>query len=381
MLASSSPTYYLLTKLVSEAMKTLSLFCLLLALQGCFAPPVTQNKEEEKSDEPSENLEDYMEYHRYLREVVNALESDPEFRQKLEKATEDDIRSGKIAGELEFVSHNVRTRLDEIKRTELQRLRKGMDRIRQIEQNNELDDPIHHHLDQTNPHTFEIEDLKKLIAKTTEDLAEADKKRREEFKEYEMQKELEKQKKLNSSTVEEREKLEKQFQEQEEKHKKHVPLHEPGHKKQLEEVWEEQDHMQQEFDPKTFFTLHDLDGNNLWDQDEVKALFIKELDKMYAAGAPEDDMRERAEEMERMRETVFREIDVNRDGFIDFEEFMAQTKKNEFQQDHGWQSLDQQKPYTNEELEAYIRSQQVSVFNPFSRKLFKTTTKFFQIVV
>lgn len=152
-----------------------------------------------------------MEYHRYLREVVSALESDPEFRQKLEKATEDDIRSGKIAGELEFVSHNVRTRLDEIKRTELQRLRKSMDKIRQFEENNDLSDPVHHHLDQENPHTFEIEDLKKLIAKTTEDLAEADRKRREEFKQYEMQKEIEKLKKLNSTTGEEHEKLEKMY--------------------------------------------------------------------------------------------------------------------------------------------------------------------------
>lgn len=33
-----------------------------------------------------------MEYHRYLKEVVQALESDPEFRAKLEKADEDDIR-------------------------------------------------------------------------------------------------------------------------------------------------------------------------------------------------------------------------------------------------------------------------------------------------
>lgn len=38
------------------------------------------------------------------------------------------------------------------------------------------------HLDHENEHTFEIEDLKKLIKKTSEDLAEADKKRREEFK-------------------------------------------------------------------------------------------------------------------------------------------------------------------------------------------------------
>lgn len=33
-----------------------------------------------------------MEYHRYLKEVVDALESDPQFREKLEKAEEADIR-------------------------------------------------------------------------------------------------------------------------------------------------------------------------------------------------------------------------------------------------------------------------------------------------
>lgn len=38
------------------------------------------------------------------------------------------------------------------------------------------------HLDHANPHTFEIEDLKKLIKKTSADLEEADKKRQKEFK-------------------------------------------------------------------------------------------------------------------------------------------------------------------------------------------------------
>jgi murein L,D-transpeptidase YcbB/YkuD len=151
----------------------------------------------------------------------------------------------------------------------------------------------------------------------------------------------------------------------EEKHKKHEKLHEPGHKAQLEEVWQEQDQMQQEFDPKTFFMLHDVDSNGLWDQDEVKALFIKELEKMYVAGEPEDDMRERAEEMERMRESVFKEVDVNRDGFIDYEEFLAQTKRNDFQQDHGWQGLDERRPYTDEELQEYIRQHQAANQVPY----------------
>lgn len=40
----------------------------------------------------------------------------------------------------------------------------------------------HEHIDHENEHTFEIEDLKKLILKTSQDLAEADKQRRDEFK-------------------------------------------------------------------------------------------------------------------------------------------------------------------------------------------------------
>lgn len=340
-------------------MKTCILLSLTLLLQTCFAPPVTQTKQENEPDSGYGGLEDYMEYHRYLKEVVNALESDPDFRVKLEKADENEIKSGKIADELQFVSHHVRTRLDEIKRVELQRLRELTEKKIKLEkgQGNAIDeDPTHHHLDQDNPHTFEIEDLKKLIKKTTEDLAEADKLRKDEFKQYEMEKEYQKLEKLNHTNGNEREKLEKEFQELEQKHKKHEKLHQPGHKAQLEEVWEEQDQMQQDFDPKTFFMLHDIDGNGLWDQEEVKALFIKELDKMYQQGAPEDDMRERVEEMERMRESVFNEMDVNRDQFIDYNEFLRQTKSTDFKQDNGWQGLDEQtRPYTDEELAEYIR--------------------------
>lgn len=54
----------------------------------------------------------------------------------------------------------------------------------------------------------------------------------------------------------------------------------------------------------------------MWDQDEVKALFLKELDKLYAQGAPQSDLLKRAEEMERMREHVFNEADLNKDGLL-----------------------------------------------------------------
>jgi hypothetical protein len=60
-----------------------------------------------------------------------------------------------------------------------------------------------------------------------------------------------------------------------------------------------------------------------------------ELDKVYDPNAPEDDMREREEEMERMREYAFQESDVNKDRLISYDEFMTETKKAEFDGNDG----------------------------------------------
>lgn len=107
--------------------------------------------------------------------------------------------------------------------------------------------------------------------------------------------------------------------------------------------------------------LVDLDSNGVWDQNEVKALFVKELDKVYQQGIPEDDMRERAEEMERMREHVFNEADRNKDGLIDFQEFIDQTKRDEFQKDPGWDTVDTEKVYTHEEYLEFERRRQEEI--------------------
>lgn len=98
-------------------------------------------------------------YDRYLREVIEVLETDPHFREKLQTANAEDIRvcsdvlensrslflialftlriclgvffcvvavlhqNGHLSNELDLVSHHVRTRLDELKRQEVSRLR------------------------------------------------------------------------------------------------------------------------------------------------------------------------------------------------------------------------------------------------------------------
>ncbi|XP_017059098.1 nucleobindin-2 [Drosophila ficusphila] len=331
------------------------------------ALPVTQNKKDPKAEESSTpataDVETALEYERYLREVVEALEADPEFRKKLDKAPEADIRSGKIAQELDYVNHHVRTKLDEIKRREVERLRELANQAYEL--SNDIDRKhlkVSQHLDHENEHTFEIEDLRKLIQKTSDDLAEADRKRRGEFKEYEMQKEFEREAQKKEMDEESRKKFEAEVKEKEQKHKDHEKLHHPGNKAQLEDVWEKQDHMDKnDFEPKTFFSIHDVDSNGYWDEAEVKALFVKELDKVYQSDLPEDDMRERAEEMERMREHYFQETDTNHDGLISIEEFMMQTTKEEFQKDPEWETIDRQPQYTHEEYLEYERRRQEEV--------------------
>lgn len=57
---------------------------------------------------------------------------------------------------------------------------------------------------------------------------------------------------------------------------------------------------------------------------------------MYDPNAPEDDMVERYEEMNRMREHVMTEIDTNKDKMISFHEFIESTKNEQFNKDDGW---------------------------------------------
>ena len=68
-----------------------------------------------------------------------------------------------------------------------------------------------------------------------------------------------------------------------------------------------------------------------------------QLDKIYdARNSPdEDDPIERYEEMNRMREHIFGEIDQNKDFIITMEEFLAYTgkegDKDKFKEDEGWE--------------------------------------------
>ena len=86
-------------------------------------PEVKQGGDHAPAGNGSEQWDLGIEYNRYLQEVVQVLESDPEFRKKLEDSDVEKIRDGSIAEELKFVDHNLRTKLDDVKRKEVDRLR------------------------------------------------------------------------------------------------------------------------------------------------------------------------------------------------------------------------------------------------------------------
>ena len=119
-----------------------------------------------------------LEYEKYLKEVVSILEADPDFKKKLESARPEDVLDGTIAKELQNLNHSVRSRLDEAKRREMQRLRHLINK--QLQRNNQfkgkqmkdLDHELqlkiikstHQHMD-TKSVYFDSEDLNNLIRK------------------------------------------------------------------------------------------------------------------------------------------------------------------------------------------------------------------------
>ncbi|XP_076879908.1 nucleobindin-2a [Brachyhypopomus gauderio] len=347
--------------------KGLVAVCLVLPtlLLGSWAVPISVDKTkvkvpEETIQQAPQSADTGLHYDRYLREVIDFLEKDQHFREKLHNTDMEDIKQGKLAKELDFVSHHVRTKLDELKRQEVSRLRTLIKAKQDIDGGNDL--TVDHqvllkqfeYLNHMNPHTFEVEDLDRLIKSATSDLENFDKERHEEFKRYEMMKEHDRREHLKTLDDDGRKKEEEHYEEMRKKHADHPKVNHPGSQDQLKEVWEEADGLDPEdFDPKTFFNLHDTNGDGFFDEQELEALFTKELEKIYDPTNEEDDMVEMEEERLRMREHVMNEVDTNKDRLVSLDEFLIATKKKEFLEPDSWETLEQNQAYTEEEMREF----------------------------
>ncbi|XP_033485483.1 nucleobindin-2a [Epinephelus lanceolatus] len=338
---------------------------LLVQLLCSEAVPISMDKTkvqqpEIKTEEVPASVDTGLHYDRYLREVIDFLEKDQHFREKLHNTDMEDIKQGKLAKELDFVSHHVRTKLDELKRQEVSRLRTLIKAKQDLEGGNDI--AVDHqallkqfeYLNHMNPHTFEVDDLDRLIKSATKDLENYDKERHEEFKKYEMMKEHDRREHLKTLDEDERKKEEEHYEEMRKKHADHPKVNHPGSQNQLKEVWEEADGLDPEdFDPKTFFNLHDTNGDGFFDEQELESLFTKELEKIYDPTNEEDDMVEMEEERLRMREHVMNEVDSNKDRLVSLDEFLVATKKKEFLEPDSWETLEQNQAYTDEEMREF----------------------------
>ncbi|UJR36200.1 hypothetical protein I4U23_028933 [Adineta vaga] len=345
-------------------------FCTLLVVIG--APPVNENAKRGKArppsnvNEDSDDVLDSLEYGRYLKEVVEILESDPNFKKKLEKASPDDIKSGNIAEHLSLVQHHIRTQLDEAKQREMSRLRDLVGRkIRNLSEKQRLalsranlngkriQQFLPQHIDHETSDTFNEADLERLIRHASKDLDEIDRKREQEFKEYEMQKEYQRRIKLAKLTAEERRRLEQLHRETLEKKKRHRQVNHPGSVDQMEEVWKKVDKLDaNQFTPKSFFKLHDINGDNLLDEGEIEAIMLKEAAKIHE-DTPDGDPVEEEEEMDRMREHVMKEFDKNNDRMLSLDEFERGINGKEAKNDQGWKSIEDNPVFSDQEFQRF----------------------------
>lgn len=149
-------------KYMFEMWRNLALICLVIVVLAvlCVAPPVP--KENAKEDEEPKGDPEYA---RYLKQVIEVLEEDDDYVQRLLNASEDELRTGKVAEDLDLVKHTVRTKLDELKRQEIERQR--MIRRQMNDHLNGLKEregwnPV---FDDDNPNFFGPEDFKKLLKK------------------------------------------------------------------------------------------------------------------------------------------------------------------------------------------------------------------------
>jgi len=242
-------------------------------------------------------------------------------------ATSADIKNGIVERTLSRIHPDIRTKLDEVKRSIISEYKQKLKKAK-------LDDNIPKDL-----YKFSDDDLKHLLKERQERLKSMDETRRKQFHKYELEKELKHKMMLRAMNEYDRKVQEALDAENVDKMKENQKkLHHPGNKKAMEEAWMADGFDKESFNPKTFFKLHDLNGDNEWDPFELEAVFEKEVEALFE-GLNDIDEREKSEEVSRMREHVVKHLDTNEDGMVGLEEFLAFAKGKEFDHEDPWDTV------------------------------------------
>ncbi|VDM21627.1 unnamed protein product [Hydatigera taeniaeformis] len=154
--------------------------------------------------------------------------------------------------------------------------------------------------------------------------------------EVELMKVLERWEAHINDTAAVREKAQHDFELAKKSHPKPGRFHEPGSRAQEREQWQKGDDMpEDEFDPRAFFIMHDLNSDGVWDTEEMDAMLSAQI------GQIDEDEPERQDEYRvQMRRKMLEVMDRNGDGLIDYKEHMKHSTSPDGMNDGGWEPDD-----------------------------------------
>ncbi|KAL5109128.1 Nucleobindin-1 [Taenia crassiceps] len=139
-----------------------------------------------------------------------------------------------------------------------------------------------------------------------------------------------------NATAADRKKAQHDFELAKKRHPKHGRFHEPGSRAQEREQWQKGDDMpEDEFDPRVFFIMHDLNSDGVWDTEEMDAMLSAQIEQI-----DEDEPERQDEYRVQMRRKMLEVIDHNGDGLIDYKEHMKHSTSPEGMNDGGWEPDD-----------------------------------------
>jgi len=295
------------------------------------------------------------EWDRYLKSVVKIVfgEKNKKFAEYakslgLGRSVEDEIIKKIEVAFDRMIPEEDRKILNGIKKKEIDAIRRRLIPIKK-HLSNDLQMPSHLNITKLQ---FSSQDMGLLIKANMEHVIKFNELRETDFKKYEMEKKFIEEQRLKHIKTEEKRKKELEKIEAEKAKRAAVKVKHPMSNDSVQDVWVENEKLpKEEFDAKTFFAISDLDSNGFLDVEEVRIVIQKELENAYKK-LPGDDLREFREEMERMREHIYKEVDKNGDLMIDFDEFMEEMNDRKAN-DKTWDTLDNDSVFNDTDFEAY----------------------------
>eukprot|EP00042_Codosiga_hollandica_P025133 m.109665 g.109665 ORF g.109665 m.109665 type:complete len:569 (+) comp51777_c0_seq1:72-1778(+) len=296
-------------------------------------------------------------YQAYLREVKEVVERHPQVGDLLHNKQTANESLLELAHDLKL---QYRSRMEEKERMAIHAQRQAARDHREHELDEDpslLPDDFDHKL--WNRLDISTDDLKKLSEQRADSIGLLDQARREHFIREEMAAELAWRAKLfKVKSSEERLKI---IQTREDHRKERIKappkiLH-PGSKAQLLDVWQRHDGMDADnFDPRTFFVLHDSTDDGLWDVKEIEALFLDHAEEIHAALSSDVENVKvlELEEAARMREHLLAEVDQDEDSMISQAEFIDYVHSIKFEQTEEWKPIDLDREFSEEDLKEFV---------------------------